>query len=319
MIQFGKMVADGVFANSTAIYENNSIKITSPSNSEVINFYAPVDGNSNDSYFVNNSLVTLLNQVGETPDYGWKEGSPIYGVYDSNNNKLFIKTTKSKIKTNYSAILSENTWEQIAQACADRDPILDVWQVGDEKDEVINGETLTFVIVGKDHDDLADGSGKAPLTFGMKELMAKTHRMNPTNTNVGSFAGSEMCTYLNTDILNAMPDELKNNIKPVTKQNTAGGDSTAIVTESSKLWLFSITELGSTFSYAGVTGSKYDYYATNTSLVKKAANGTGWASYWWTRDPRTSNDTSFCAVSTSGSINSYPATSTCSVCFGFCI
>lgn len=323
MIQFGKMVADGVFANSTAIYENNSIKITSPSNSEVINFYAPVDGNSNDSYFVNNSLVTLLNQVGETPDYGWKEGSPIYGVYDSNNNKLFIKTTKSKIKINYSAVLSENTWTQIAQAVADKDTILDSWQVGDEKDEVINGETLTFVIVGKDHDDLADGSGKAPLTFGMKNLMASTRQMNSSNTNASSFAGSVMYSWLSGTIYPNLPTELKDAIKAVNKKTASGGGSSSassIRTDAMYLWLFAEIEVfGSTaYSYAG-EGVQYPYFATASERIKRLSNGAGDASYWWERSPNHSTPLAFCNVDTSGSAHTNSATGSQGVCFGFCI
>lgn len=55
------------------------------------------------------------------------------------------------------------------------------------------------------HDDLADGSGKAGITFGMKELMADVHNMNSANTNVGSFVGSEMFSYLRDTVLPSLP------------------------------------------------------------------------------------------------------------------
>lgn len=324
MIQFGKMVTDGVFANSTAIYENNSIKITSPSNSEVINFYAPVDGNSNDSYFVNNSLVTLLNQVGETPDYGWKEGSPIYGVYDSNNNKLFIKTTKSKIKYNYSAVLSENTWAQIAEAVANNDPIVDSWQIGDTKDEVIAGETLTFAIMGKNMDDLADGSGKAGLTFGMTQLMASTRQMNSSNTNSGSFAVSAMYSWLNTTIYPNLPTELKDAIKAVNKKTASGGGSSSassIRTDPMYLWLFAEIEVfgTTTYSYEG-EGTQYPYFVTASERIKKLSNGSGAASYWWERSPHRNDSRSFCSVNISGIASCTGASSSfAGISFGFCV
>ena len=61
--------------------------------------------------------------------------------------------------------------------------------MGDEKNISVNGETLTLVIVGFGHDDLASG-GKAGITFGLKHLMKDTRQMNSSNTNSGGFTGS---------------------------------------------------------------------------------------------------------------------------------
>lgn len=154
----------------------------------------------------------------------WSAGEPIYCRQYTYNQKGQYQTmlqgavASTEDAPAYSPILSENTWTQIAQAVADKDPILDVWQVGDTKDETIAGETLTFAIMGKNMDDLADGSGKAGLTFGMTQLMASTRQMNSSNTNSGSFAGSAMYSWLSGTIYPNLPAELKDAIKAVTRK-----------------------------------------------------------------------------------------------------
>lgn len=220
----------------------------------------------------------------------------------------------------YSEVLSENTWAQIAQACADNDPILDVWQIGDTKDEVIAGETLTFGIMGKNMDDLADGSGKAKLTFGMTQLMASTRQMNSSNTNAGSFAGSAMYSWLSGTIYPNLPTELKDAIKAVNKKTSSGGGSSSIRTDAMYLWLFSEIEVfgSTTYSYAG-EGTQYPYFATSAERIKRLSNGSGAASYWWERSPLRGGSNSFCSVDTSGSASFYNAYFSRGVCFGFCI
>lgn len=192
--------------------------------------------------------------------------------------------------------------------------------VGDEKDEVINGETLTFVIVGKDHDDLADGSGKAPLTFGMKNLMAEAKQMNATNANAGSFAGSAMYSWLSGTIYPNLPTELKDAIKAVNKKTSSGDGSSAIRTDPMYLWLFAEIEVfgTTTLSYAG-EGTHYPYFATASERIKRLVNGTGNASYWWERSPRRDTSSYFCTVDASGSADGRYAYHSFGVCFGFCV
>lgn len=220
----------------------------------------------------------------------------------------------------YSEVLSENTWAQIAQAVADKDPILDVWQVGDTKDEVIAGETLTFAIMGKNMDDLADGSGKAGLTFGMTQLMASTRPMNSSNTNSGSFAGSAMYSWLSGTIYPNLTAELKDAIKAVNKKTSSGGGSSAIRTDPMYLWLFSEIEVfgTTTYSVAG-EGTQYPYFATSAERIKRLSNGAGNASYWWERSPRTNDLRNFCSVTPSGAVSYNNADYSRGVCFGFCI
>ena len=256
----------------------------------------------------------------------WPESDPLIARQWVYNTKGVYQTmllggvASTEDAPPYDPVLANNTWEMIAQACADRDPILDSWQVGDEKDEVINGETLTFVIVGKDHDDLADGSGKAPLTFGMKNLMAETRQMNATNTNSGSFAGSAMYSWLSGTIYPNLPAELKDAIKAVNKKTSSGGSSSSIRTDAMYLWLFSEIEVfgTTTHSFAG-DGTQYPYFATTAERIKRLSNGASAATYWWERSPRRNTSGYFCDVDTSGSANYTAASNFYGVCFGFCV
>lgn len=51
--------------------------------------------------------------------------------------------------------------------------------------KLTNSKTLEYRIVGINHDDLADGSGKAGLTFEVTNTVLGAQRMNATGTNAG--------------------------------------------------------------------------------------------------------------------------------------
>ena len=174
--------------------------------------------------------------------------------------------------------------------------------------------------MGKNMDDLADGSGKAGLTFGMTQLMASTRQMNSSNRNSGSFAGSAMYSWLSGTIYPNLPAELKDAIKAVNKKTSSGGGSSVIRTDAMYLWLFSEIEVfgKTTYSYAG-EGTQYPYFATAAERIKRLSNGAGAASYWWERSPYASGSNAFCGVATSGAANVYGASGSHGVCFGFCI
>ena len=66
----------------------------------------------------------------------------------------------------FPSVLNQASWAQIAQA-SELGIASSLWSVGDEIDITVSGEKLTLVIMGFSHDDKADGSGKAGITFGM--------------------------------------------------------------------------------------------------------------------------------------------------------
>lgn len=218
----------------------------------------------------------------------------------------------------FNSVLSKNTWAQIAKASA-AGKASQLWSVGDTKDITVGSETLTLVIMGFNHDDLASG-GKAGITFGMKNLMATTRRMNASSTNSGGFTGSEMYSWLQNTLLPTLPSDLQAVLKSVNKKTSAGSQSSTINTNSMKLFLFSEIEIfgSTTYSKAG-EGSQYSYFATAANRIKYLANGSGSASWWWERSPYGSDSSSFCSVNSNGDADSFNANITSGVCFGFCV
>lgn len=218
----------------------------------------------------------------------------------------------------FNSVLSKNTWAQIAKASA-AGKASQLWSVGDTKDITVGSETLTLVIMGFNHDDLASG-GKAGITFGMKNLMAATRRMNASNTNSGGFTGSEMYSWLQNTLLPTLPSDLQSVLKSVNKKTSAGSQSSTINTNSMKLFLFSEIEIfgSTTYSKAG-EGSQYSYFATAANRIKYLSNGSGPARWWWERSPGGGGSSGFCVVSGSGDAYISDASSAAGVCFGFCV
>ena len=233
--------------------------------------------------------------------------------------------------TEFPDVLSRASWAQIAQA-SELGVASSLWSVGDEKTIYLAPEdgglpekpddynTLTLVIMGFNHDDKADGSGKADITFGTKNLMAYTRKMNSSNTSAGGFTGSAMYTYLQNTLFSQFDPGLQSAIKPVLKKTSAGNQSTTINTNAMKLFLFSEIEIfGSTPYSASGEGSQYSYFATAANRVKYLTNGAGSASAWWERSPYVGRNARFCYVRNSGDAYYYYASGSWGVCFGFCV
>ena len=128
------------------------------------------------------------------------------------------------------------------------------------------------------------------------------HTMNGTATNAGGWPATTMRTFVNNDIYNAIPDEIKNAIIDTTVVSGHGKSDTENFTSTDKLYLLSTAEVWSQGSSSTISTDsardntrQLDYYknlGTSTSnysgAIKK--NGTS-ADFWWLRAAN-SNDTS---------------------------
>ena len=215
----------------------------------------------------------------------------------------------------YEANFADNTWEQIIAACQKK-IIPTTWKVGDQKAMTIGGTDYLIDIIGINHDDYSDGSGKSPFTFQLHDCYGETKNMNSSNTNSGGWTSCAMRSTHLPAILALMPTEVKNGIREVNKLTSAGNKSSTINTTADKLFLLSEVEIfGSTPYSAAGEGTQYDYYKAGNSKVKK---WNGSALNWWERSPDTSNSTDFCRVGSNGSANGYRASRAYGVAFGFC-
>ena len=89
-----------------------------------------------------------------------------------------------------------------------------------------------------------------------------THNMNSTNTNVGGWPATSIRTFVNNDIYNVIPDEIRNAIIDTTVVSGHGSEDTENFTSTDKLYLLSLDEVnasGPFNSEAGITRT-LDYY-----------------------------------------------------------
>lgn len=208
-----------------------------------------------------------------------------------------------------------NDWATIIAACHSGS-VPDTWVVGNSKTMTIGGGSYQIDIIGKNHDDYADGSGKAPLTFQMHDCYGETKQMNSSNTNSGGWTSCAMRQTHLPAILSQMPTEVQSGIREVNKLTSAGNQSATINTTADKLFLLSEIEIFGSVSYSkNGEGTQYDYYKAGNSKMKKY-NGKG--SNWWERSPYGDGSTYFCLVLSNGVVTYNGANYADGVAFGFC-
>ena len=165
--------------------------------------------------------------------------------------------------------------------------------------KLTNGKTLEYRIVGINHDDLADGSGKAGLTFEATNSALGYQKMNATNTNAGGWEKSELRGRLNTgDLWSLLPSELQSKVKAVTKMtdNQGGGKAGTPTATTDKVFLLSATEVWGDMQS---DGTQYEYYKSN-GVTTSNYSGASSSDYHWTRSVSPSNSTHFRDVLYSG-------------------
>lgn len=295
------------------------------------------DGHASDSYGIRPCIIlpsdALVDDSGNVvvPDltahktlingtaYTVKGGKCLVNgtVYDIKKGRTLIGGTGYDItfKPPYDPVFANNTWEQIIEACHNNE-VPDTWKVADQKPMTINGVDYQIDIIGKNHDDYADGSGKAPLTFQLHDFYGTRNNMNASKTKVNSWQKSDMRLTHLSDILALMPTEVQSGIRQVNKRTSAGNRSSTIQTTADKLFLLSEIEIfgSTTYSFSN-EGTQYDYYKAGNSKQKKYL---GSNNLWWGRSPHNNTPYSFCGVDKNGNSTHTPQTNTYGVAFAFC-
>ena len=175
--------------------------------------------------------------------------------------------------------------------------------------KLTDDKTLEYRIVGINHDDLADGSGKAGLTFEATNSALGYQKMNATNTNAGGWEKSELRGRLNSgDLWSLLPAELQSKVKAVKKltDNQGGGKAGTPTATTDKVFLLSATEVWGDMQS---DGTQYEYYKSK-GVTTSNYSGASSSNSRWTRSVSPSYSTSFRYVSNSGGWNHIKATST---------
>ena len=277
---------------------------------------------TNISAISSNSSVVSATTNGTEVNIGRGTNGGIASInINADKNNIDYSTTAITVYNKYK--LSTLTWDEINNISTSGN-VTKLLDIGDEITFTTkDNKEITMQIVGFNHDDLADGSGKAGITFGMKNLYYNDYPMNSTHTNAGGWEECKMRTETMQTLFENLPDELQAVIKTVKKKATNGSQSTSITTSQDKLWLYSEVELdGTTSSGYRDEGTQYEYWAshnTDSDRIKEMNNGIIGSGLYWLRSPYLSNSLGFRRVDVDGSLDWYHAGGRYGVCFCFCI
>ncbi|MBR1936604.1 MAG: hypothetical protein IJ842_02810 [Bacilli bacterium] len=243
----------------------------------------------------------------------------------------YVQADENAIKPGHPESFETDSWDTIVNAIKTGNA--SVYNVGDTK-EVDMGtfgtHTLRIANTSTPNECSTEGFSQTACGFVLEFAdIITTHNMHSTSTNVGGWSASEMRTYVNTDIYNSLPTELKNGIIDTTVVSghgiTAGETN---FTSTDKLYLLSTHEVwedvdGNTssgidrYDTAYANTRQLDYYkglnvtTSSYSGAIKQLNGSN--SYWWLRSASSSRASNFYDVDSSGNWTNRSAGSTSGV------
>ena len=179
-----------------------------------------------------------------------------------------------------------DTWEEIAAAGRDG-TYKERYRIGDTKELDMGSEgIITMKLAAMDEDELADGSGKAPMTWVADECLQSLHNMNSEDTSEGGWEASGMRAWLRETVLPLMPKEVRNNIREVTKYSYFN-DEQKVETSKDTIWIPSLREVELADQYEWVNdfyekeGVAYTSVFMDDESRMRSRDGESGASQWW--------------------------------------
>lgn len=175
-----------------------------------------------------------------------------YGLFPYTMDNIYTYDDKDRISGSpsaYSSVLSENSWTLIDEASREG-AASKLWKVGDVKDG--------YTIIGFDHDELADGTGKAGITF-VSDVQSSVKFSASTPT----YPSAEIYKTTLPGLYAELPGDLRSIVKTV-KTEVAMGKTYALKYDS-ELFLLSYTEIFGGLpnsKHAATEGTKYEGLST---------------------------------------------------------
>ena len=238
---------------------------------------------------------------GQTPTKGWlevlKDGiyrySLVIGEYVVSYDGINTTVIKG-IEPNPKPSFATDSWEVIINNV--RNGNADIYNLGDTK-EVDMGElgkhTIRISNMSTPSECLTEGFSQTACGFVLEFAdIIVNHVMNDTNTNVGGWPTSDMREYVNNEIYNSLPNDLKKgiiNTKVVSSHGSSKNETNFISTD--KLYLLSLTEVYGNefvniidFDTSKDFTKQLDYYKNMkmSSLNYSAAKKDN-IDFWWLR------------------------------------
>ena len=166
-------------------------------------------------------------------------------LQDYNKKKSFSgKLGINEYNLPTSVSFAEDSWKTIAELV--KAGKTDSYNVGDTKTVdmgTYGTHTLRVANTSTPTECSTEGFSQSACGFVLEFTdIITTHKMNDNDTNVGGWPASSMRTFVNNNIYNALPADLKNIIIDTTVVSGHGREDTANFTSTDKLYLLSTAE-----------------------------------------------------------------------------
>ena len=229
-------------------------------------------------------------------------------------------------------LLANYTWDQIVEFAESGQA--SKFNIGDTTTITLWDKDITVRLIGTNFDDLADGTGKAGMTFEVLGYPCNATGMNGAGFMCYSGSSYNTWTYLNTEfyktangftdsgspakqLKNILGDHLKNVKKKLYNFNTS-----TIETFNAYAWLRSLSEFG--FISNHDEGETYPIYTSNKPIAVSEEciyydYGGATAVNHWTRSKFASGETQWYRINTTGSPEVVKGTKSSYGVFCFCI
>ena len=262
-----------------------------------------------------------LNNDGSIKKFEVSNGNYcISGKFNNLSDLTTDKITEGKCEETSPKNFSTDDWETIIDAI--REGNTSKYNVGDTKEiDLGSYGKHTLRIANKSTPSECSNTNFSQSACGFVLEFADiitTHKMNDTAINVGGWPASSMYTFVNNDIYNAIPDEIKDAIIDTTVVSGHGKRDTENFTSTDKLYLLSTAEVWAQGSSNTISDDaardvtrQLDYYknlGTSTTNRSGAVKKSGYA--WWLRVANSSDNNNFYRVNNRGDWSNNNASTT---------
>lgn len=198
--------------------------------------------------------------------------------------------------------------------------------IGDQIGYTMDGNSYQFRIMGFNHYDKSDGSGKAGILMQMVDCFNATKAMKSVMSSSDGWHNSDLRTWMSGTMLGYFPSSAQNAIKQVNISTAKDVSTATLNTTADKLFLPAEVEVFGSATYAkGGTneGTRYAWYKANDTAANRVKKVNGSASFWWERSPyiwdSSASESGFCSVDSTGDTSAYGASFALGVAPCFCI
>ena len=307
-----------------------------------VSFYNFEEGVKEHWLYDHPTLVTYGNSATDPVETGKIDTPQKLGVDDPTqyeftgwnpSYKNITGETKCYATFRYKGYISDS-WATIAANVANG-TATSLYPIGARKDITVtlsDGVTynIDVEVIAHNHDNRSDGNGKAGLTFFCKYLPAFTRRMYNSQVNTDGWPQSDMRSFVNGELFNAFPEELKNAIKEVDKISDGGQNYRGLMTTQDKCWIPSYEEVGCVVNESNTVPGQGEIYSQtfgygpegNSTRVRYMINNNATDGKWWLRTTLYDTSVKFWRIAVSnmaGQAYSGAMWDSNPVAFGFCI